>query len=66
MKEEKILLDDETIEKLADVIVKKVNLNQPIYISMSQKLNHGQIFRLDVDTVQTIPQMEAQVFVIVL
>lgn len=33
MKEETILLDDETIEKLADAIVKKVNLNQPIYIN---------------------------------
>ena len=33
MKEEKVSLDDETIEKLADTIIKKVNLNQPIYIN---------------------------------
>lgn len=33
MKEEKVLLDDETIEKLADAIIKKVNLNQHIYIN---------------------------------
>ena len=36
MKEETILLDDETIEKLADAIIKKVNLNQPIYINESK------------------------------
>ena len=32
MKEEKVLLSDETIEKLADIIIKKINLNQPIDI----------------------------------
>ena len=36
MKEETILLDDETIEKLADAIIKKVNLNQPIYTNESE------------------------------
>ena len=30
MKEEKVLLSDETIEKLADIIIKKINSNQPI------------------------------------
>ena len=36
MKEEAILLDDETIEKLADAIIKKVNLNQSIYVNESE------------------------------
>lgn len=36
MKEEKVLLDDETIEKLADAIIKKINLNQPTYIDESK------------------------------
>jgi len=36
MKEKATLLDDETIEKLADAIIKKVNLNQPIYVNESK------------------------------
>lgn len=36
MEEEKVLLDDEAIEKLADAIIKKINLNQPIYINESK------------------------------